>query len=83
MLVKKDVFKSLSVAFACMVVSLSFTQAVAEDKKSPAAKEKCAGIAQPGKGDGMANVDGVQMEWIYVPAGSCAKVSGGKIVYES
>lgn len=44
--------------------------------------EKCAGIAMRGKGDGKATVDGIELEWIYVPAGSCAKITGSKIIYD-
>ncbi|MEE9326579.1 MAG: DUF2282 domain-containing protein [Cocleimonas sp.] len=53
-------------------------------EKNPAyiADEKCAGVVMRGKGDGKATVDGIELEWIYVPAGSCAKISGSKIIYE-
>jgi uncharacterized membrane protein len=53
------------------------------------AAEKCAGVAKAGKNDcganghacgGHATVDGDPMEWVYVPAGTCEKLVGGKVV---
>jgi len=80
---KNQVFKVVSLISTAVFLSLTFSVATAdEDKAKPAEKEKCAGIVKSGEGDGKANVDGVQSEWIYVPIGSCAKFSGGKIVYE-
>ncbi len=82
-MLKNQTIKSLSLVSATILFSFTFNFATAEEGKAkPAEQEKCAGIVKQGKGDGMANVDGVQMEWIYVPAGNCAKFSGGKIVYE-
>ena len=51
--------------------------------------EKCAGVAAKGKNDcgandhscaGHAKKDNDPNEWVYVPAGVCAKISGGKVV---
>jgi uncharacterized membrane protein len=48
--------------------------------------EKCAGVAKAGMNDcgtsvhacaGQAKVDNDAEEWIYVPAGTCAKIAGG------
>ena len=52
--------------------------------------EKCAGIAKTGKNDcgaldgkhgcaGQATVDNADTEWVYVPAGTCAKITGGVV----
>ena len=50
--------------------------------------EKCMGVAAAGKNDcgtsehacaGMSKADGAAEEWVYVPTGSCEKLSGGKI----
>lgn len=50
--------------------------------------EKCAGIAKAGMNDcgtsvhacaGQAKVDNDAEEWIYVPAGTCAKIAGGTL----
>lgn len=54
--------------------------------------EKCAGIAKVGKNDcgslnkeakdahscaGQATTDNADTEWVYVPEGTCAKITGG------
>jgi uncharacterized membrane protein len=50
--------------------------------------EKCAGIAKAGMNDcgtsthacaGQAATDSHAEEWIYVPAGTCSKIAGGKL----
>ena len=52
--------------------------------------EKCAGIAKAGMNDcgsldgmhrcaGQAKMDNDPNEWIYVPAGTCTKITGGKV----
>ena len=54
----------------------------------PSAWEKCAGIAKAGKNDcgaldgahgcaGQAPVDNLDNEWVYVPQGTCEKITGG------
>ena len=51
--------------------------------------EKCAGIVAAGQNDcgtsmhgcaGQAAKDNDPQEWIYVPAGTCAKIAGGKLL---
>lgn len=51
--------------------------------------EKCAGVAAKGKNDcgandhscaGQAKKDNDPNEWVYVPAGVCEKIAGGKVV---
>ncbi len=53
--------------------------------------EKCYGIAKAGHNDcgafdkshscaGQASVDGSNLEWIYVPDGTCNKIVGGSLV---
>ena len=52
--------------------------------------EKCAGIAKTGMNDcgsldgkhacaGQAKMDNSDQEWVYVPKGSCAKITGGVV----
>lgn len=52
--------------------------------------EKCAGIAKAGSNDcgaldgshgcaGQAKADNLDTEWVYVPAGSCEKITGGMV----
>lgn len=56
----------------------------------PGAWEKCAGIAKAGKNDcgaldgkhgcaGMSKVDNSDNEWVYVPKGTCDKITGGTV----
>ena len=51
--------------------------------------EKCAGVAAKGKNDcgandhscaGHAKKDNDPNEWVYLPAGVCEKVAGGKVL---
>ena len=51
--------------------------------------EKCYGIAKAGKNDcaanghacqGQSKAEGNGKEWIYVPAGTCARIVGGSVV---
>ena len=57
---------------------------------APKMWEKCAGIAKTGMNDcgaldgkhdcaGQAKADGKASEWVYVPAGTCTKIVGGKV----
>jgi len=56
----------------------------------PTAWEKCAGIAKAGKNDcgalngshhcaGQATKDNSPHEWVYVPQGTCEKITGGEV----
>ena len=58
--------------------------------KSPLNWEKCAGIAKAGKNDcgalngkhscsGQSTVDNSDQEWVYVPEGTCTKITGGQV----
>lgn len=57
---------------------------------APAQWEKCAGIVKAGMNDcgaldgshncaGQAKADKLDTEWVYVPEGSCEKISGGRV----
>ncbi|OUD15642.1 DUF2282 domain-containing protein [Thioflexithrix psekupsensis] len=61
------------------------TQVAAEE----ATVERCAGIVKAGMNDcgtskhacaGQAKVDNDPEEWILVPTGTCAKITGGKVL---
>lgn len=56
----------------------------------PTQWEKCAGIAKAGKNDcgaldgnhgcaGMSKTENSPQEWVYVPQGTCEKITGGKV----
>ncbi len=56
---------------------------------APKTWEKCAGVAKMGKNDcgtsmhgcaGMAKTDNDAAEWVYVPEGTCDKITGGKVI---
>ena len=58
--------------------------------EQPKEWEKCAGIAKAGKNDcgalngkhgcaGQAAHDNEDHEWVYVPKGTCEKITGGKV----
>jgi len=55
---------------------------------NPKQWEKCAGIAKQGMNDcgaldgkhgcaGQAKIDNADSEWVYVPKGTCTKITGG------
>lgn len=80
---KSAVAATGAVAFAMTMVA---GDAVAGDKKGK--KEKCFGIVAKGMNDcgtsahscaGQAKVDSHPEEWVYVPAGLCEKIAGGKL----
>ena len=58
--------------------------------EAPTEWEKCAGIAKAGKNDcgaldgshgcaGQAKADNLDIEWVYVPRGTCEKITGGTV----
>lgn len=70
---------------ATMMVSTA--NAVPDQPKS---WEKCAGIAKAGMNDcgaldgkhgcaGKAKIDNADNEWVYVPNGTCTKITGGTV----
>ncbi|MDC3332677.1 DUF2282 domain-containing protein [bacterium] len=72
------------------LLSLGASGAVIAVPDSPAAWEKCAGIARAGMNDcgaldgshgcaGQAKTDNIDTEWVYVPQGSCEKITGGMV----
>ena len=71
------------------IVALGATQALAVPDQ-PKAWEKCAGIAKAGKNDcgsldgkhgcaGQSSLDNADSEWVYVPEGTCTKITGGVV----
>lgn len=76
-------------AGAMLVGALAVSPAMAADGP---AKEKCAGIAKAGKNDcatksnscaGHSTMDRQTDAWVYVPAGTCAKIAGGSLALSS
>jgi uncharacterized membrane protein len=73
---------------AAAVLALMGGAAMAQDNmaKKPTATEKCYGVAKAGQNDcqtashscaGTATADSQGDSWIYLPAGSCQKITGG------
>lgn len=86
---KKQVTTGLAMA---LLAGTSLTvSAHAGVPEAPEQWEKCAGVAKAGQNDcgsldgahscgGMSKTDNDPNEWLYVPAGTCEKLTGGKIV---
>ncbi|WP_285817644.1 BufA1 family periplasmic bufferin-type metallophore [Echinimonas agarilytica] len=78
----------MSAVFATSTVLVAPTMAVPD---TPKKWEKCAGIAKQGMNDcgaldgshscaGQAKADNLDTEWVYVPKGTCNKITGGSVV---
>ena len=85
---KKVIEKSITVSLLAGVVAGSAS--VSAVPEQPEAWEKCAGIAKAGQNDcgaldgshscaGHAKEDNLSSEWVYVPEGTCTKITGGRI----
>lgn len=83
--------KLLKQAALASVLAAGSLAATAGVPEQPKAWEKCAGIAKAGQNDcgslngthgcgGYAETDNDANEWVYVPAGICEKIAGGKVV---
>lgn len=70
--------------------SLTLGNATAAVPEAPKNWEKCAGIAKAGMNDcgaldeshscaGHAKDDNAETEWVYVPEGTCSKITGGRV----
>lgn len=77
----------ISAAIVTVASTAQFANAVPE---APKAWEKCAGIAKAGMNDcgaldgshgcaGKAKSDNLDIEWVYVPEGTCEKITGGSV----
>lgn len=80
--------KHLFIATLVGVSALATTAQAVPD--APKEWEKCAGISKAGMNDcgaldgshncgGQAKADNLDIEWVYVPAGTCEKLTGGQI----
>lgn len=84
--------KSTELVLAAAALTLALGACAADDKamasKQTAAMEKCFGVAKAGGNDcksgahacaGHATVNADPASFVMVPAGSCAKLAGGKV----
>lgn len=83
--------KSSALILASAVTAVIGLSTIAQSQAQPAptpsfANEKCFGVARAGKNDcqtatsscaGTSKRDGQGDAWMYVPAGTCAKINGG------
>ncbi|MCL1140512.1 DUF2282 domain-containing protein [Shewanella pneumatophori] len=72
------------------ILAASISMAAQAVPEQPKEWEKCAGIAKAGANDcgaldgshgcaGQAKEDNMPTEWVYVPAGTCDKITGGEV----
>lgn len=85
-----SVKKGATLAGIASALFMAGVSANADVPAQPASWEKCAGIAVAGKNDcgsldgkhdcaGKATADSSPSDWVYVPAGTCEKIAGGKV----
>lgn len=88
---KKIVGATLSGLLALGALTAATSAQAVPDQ--PTAWEKCAGIAKAGQNDcggldkshgcaGQAKTDNSDQEWVYVPKGTCTKITGGIVKAE-
>ncbi|WP_299945854.1 DUF2282 domain-containing protein [uncultured Microbulbifer sp.] len=79
-----------STAIAGILALSGATQTLAGVPDQPSKWEKCAGIAKAGQNDcgaldgshdcaSQAKRDNMDTEWVYVPQGTCKKITGGVV----
>lgn len=87
---KKVASTAITSVLALSVLTAASAYAV---PNQPGAWEKCAGVSLAGKNDcgsfdgshscsGQATVDNSENEWVYLPKGTCEKISGGVVKAE-
>ncbi len=89
----KESHKKIATLSAALAgaIALGLASGVGAVPDQPKAWEKCAAISLAGQNDcgstdgrhacsGLATKDNDPTEWIYLPAGACAKITGGKVV---
>lgn len=87
---KKIINATLTGLVALGAMTASVANAVPDQ---PKVWEKCAGIAKAGQNDcgslngshacaGQAKLDNDDNEWVYVPKGTCSKITGGVVKAE-
>lgn len=88
---RKIINATLAGLVALGALTASVAHAAVPDQ--PKVWEKCAGIAKAGQNDcgaldkshgcaGQAKMDNDDNEWVYVPKGTCTKITGGKVIAE-
>ena len=86
---KSQMMKAALASVMAVSTALLATNAFAVPE-NPKQWEKCAGIAKLGMNDcgsldgkhscaGQAKIDNAENEWVYVPKGTCTKITGGVV----
>ncbi len=86
---KSQMMKAALASVMAVSTALLATNAFAVPE-NPKQWEKCAGIAKLGMNDcgsldgkhscaGQAKIDNADNEWVYVPKGTCTKITGGVV----
>lgn len=84
---KSQMMRATLAGVMAVSTTLLATNALAVPE-NPKQWEKCAGIAKQGMNDcgaldakhscaGQAKIDNADNEWVYVPKGTCTKITGG------
>lgn len=76
---KINTIKNICIPFIAITL-LSITSTTFAKKE--VVMEKCMGIAKAGMGDGKVTIDGKTEEWLYIPAGACEKLVGGRLLLD-
>lgn len=80
---------SLTSAVLANIIALSATTLSTEALAAKEGMEKCAGIVKAGMNDcgtskhacaGQSKVDNEPEEWLYLPKGTCGKITGGTVL---
>jgi uncharacterized membrane protein len=88
---KKIIGATLSGLLAIGALTLATSAQAVPDQ--PKKWEKCAGVAKAGQNDcaaldgshgcsAQAKLDNADTEWVYVPKGTCTKITGGMVKAE-
>lgn len=87
---RKAIIHSTLAGILAVGSTLAVGQAQAAVPDQPKEWEKCAGIVKTGMNDcgstdgkhacaGQSTVDNADTEWVYVPKGTCTKITGGVV----
>ena len=88
---KKSTLQTTVAGILAVGSALAMSNALAAVPDAPKIWEKCAGVSKAGMNDcgakdgshkcaGQAKHDNADHEWVYVPEGTCTKLTGGTVV---
>ena len=82
--------KNAQVVLTAGILALGISATASAAPDAPKSWEKCLGVSKMAKNDcgatdgshgcaGMAKEDNLKTEWVYVPEGTCEKLTGGEV----